>query len=536
MQPLERSIAVNPRSWEWLLEVSLRLDVIIEVLDEEGRPLLDRGPGSGAADLRRLLTAGDPSVTAALALARRSKAPSAIALEGFQALGFGLSSGPVLVLARELNVLAEVDEATDRQELEHAGAWLTNAIQTSLAAQPNDINPELYRLSSLKRILGDTGSLPSARKVLGAFVEVLSVWDGVRVRCYAAGADGGFFHFVSPVGAPVSDAPAGFDPGFCVDTDRLVRLERAVADDLGLAADTGDVLMMQLFAGTAPGWLLFFSGTIDGAAQARLVLYADLLRESLDAVREQAVKRATTAIPRDGTARNGTLEAAVDAALRPIGTAVAGQYSSLTVTTVTGMRALTVGEPPPGDSQPLIVTSADAASVMTITLGRPAHVPFTAFERDIVSAAAAALHPWIQASLLGAGENERRRGFRPLDSLFDHIADQAVGGGQEASVIVVAIDPALAHPGLLQSWLGNIRIQLRGSDFAGMLSDSEIAVLLCDASANQASAVSARLRDFLHAEESAGTVRPVFSTTTSSPESPFAGSLVAAARAAARVH
>jgi hypothetical protein len=537
MQPLERSIAVNPRSWEWLLEVSLRLDVIIEIVDEASGPLLTRGPGSGAADLRRLLTSGDPLATAALAEARVSNAPTEIPLAGFHALGFALSSGAVLVLARERNMVADPDQpAADRTDLEHAGAWLTGAIRTSLAAEPNAINPELYRLASLKRILGDTGSLPSARKVLGAFVEVLSVWDGVRVRCYAAGADGGFFHFVSPVGAPVSDVPGGFDPAFCVDTDRLVRLERTAADDLGLTADAGDVLMLQLFAGTAPGWLLFFSGAIDGATQARLVLYADLLRESLDAVRDRAVKRATSGVPRDGMTRNGTLEASVDGALRPIAAAVGAQYSALTVTTVTGMRALTVGELPAADSEPLIVTSADAASVMTIALGRPAHVPFTAFEREIVAAASAVLHPWIQASLLGAGENERRRGFRPLDSLFDHIADQAVVAGQDASVIVVAIDPALAHPGLLQSWLGNIRIQLRGSDFAGMLSDCEIAVLLCDASADQATAVSARLRDFLHADESAGALRPAFSTTTSSPQSPFEGSLVGAARAAARVH
>jgi hypothetical protein len=540
MQPLERSIALNPRSWEWLLEVSLRLDVIIEILDEDDGPLLTRGPGSGAADLRRLLTAGDPLVAAALVEARGSNGPTEIALAGFQALGFGLSSGAVLVLARELNVLAEDGRATaDRKDLEHAAAWLTGAIRTSLAAQPNDINPELYRLSSLKRILGDTGSLPSARKVLGAFVEALSVWDSVRVRCYAAGADGGFLHFVSPVGAPVSDVPAGFDPAFCVDTDRLVRLERTAADDLGLAADVGDVLMLQLFAGTAPGWLLFFSGVIDAAAQARLVLYADLLRESLDAVRDRAVTRATSGIPRDARdamARTGTLEASVDAALRPIAAAVGAQHSALTVTTVTGMRALTVGELAAVGTDPLVVTSADAASVMTMTLGRAAHVPFTALEREIVSAAAAALHPWIQASLLGASENERRRGFRPLDSLFDHIAGQAVVSGQDASVIVVAVDPGVAHPGLLQSWLGNIRIQLRGSDFAGMLSDCEIAVLLCDASADQATAVSARLRDFLHADEGAGGLRPVLSTTTSSPRSPFEGSLVAAARAAARVH
>jgi hypothetical protein len=532
MEPFDSSIAANPPAWEWLLEVSLRLDLIVEVIDSRDATLLPRGPGGSAADFRRLLTAGEPSVADTLAEARRSRGPTPIALTGFQALGFGLPSGALLVVARELNEAAGRERtAEDRRDLERAGAWLLGAIQTSLSAPPNAINPELYRLSSLERILGDTGSPASARKVLGAFVEALSVWDGLRVRCYAAGAAGGFFHFVSPVGAAVSGVPGGFDPAFCVDTDRLVRLERDAADDLGLAADPGDVLMLQLFAGAAPGWLLFFSGAIDSVAQARLVVYADLLRESLDAVRDRAIERAIGAVPREAIARNGTLEESVETALREVAAAAGGQSSALTVTTVTGMRALTVGHQPQGSMQQMVVTSADAASVMTIVLARLPQFPFTAFEREIVAAAAAVLHPWIQASLLGAGEHERRRGYRPLDTLFDHIADQAVVAGQDASVIVLSIDPAAAHTGLLQSWLGDIRIQLRDSDFAGILSDNEIAVLLCDASADQASVVSARLKDFLQSDESAGALRPVFSTTTSSPQSPFEGSLVGAARA-----
>jgi len=537
MQLSDSSIAVNPTAWDWLLEISLRLDLIVEVIDPRDTTLLPLGPVDGAAELRRLLTAGEPSVTATQAEARRSGGPTTMALAGFQALGFGLPSGTLLVVARELNEAAGRERiAEDRLDLERAGAWLLGAIQTNLSAPPNAINPELYRLSSLKRILGDTGSRESARKVVGAFVEALSVWDGLRVRCYAAGADGGFFHFVSPVGAAVSDVPGGFDAGFCVDTDRLVRLDREAADDLGLAADPGDVLMLQVFAGAVPGWLLFFSGAVDGAAQARLTVYADLLLESLDAVRERAIQRATGAVLKEATARNGTLEASVDAVLRKIAAAAGGETSVLTVTTVTGMRALTVGDQPAIDTQQMVVTSADAASVMAITLGRSRRFPFMAFEREIAAAAAAVLHPWIRASLLGAGENERRRGFRSLDSLFDRIADRTVGAGQEASVIVVSVDPAAIPPGLLQSWLGDIRIQLRGSDFAGMLSDSEIAVLLCDASADQASVVSARLKDLLRTDGSTGALRPFFSATTSSPQSRFEGSLVGAARAAARIH
>ena len=74
-------------------------------------------------------------------------------------------------------------------------------------------------------------------------------------------------------------------------------LGRDAADRLGLAADPGDVLMLQLFADAAPGWLLFFSGAVDGAAQARLAVYADLLRESLDAGYREAVEAARHAPP-----------------------------------------------------------------------------------------------------------------------------------------------------------------------------------------------------------------------------------------------
>jgi len=536
MHPSDPATVVNPPSWQWVLEVSLRLDLIVEVIDEQNQTLLPLGPAGGAAGFRELLTAGDPSVTEAAAEARRSRRPTPVSLEGFQAICAGISSAALLVVARELDDAAGDERAMDdRRDLERASAWLIGALQASLAGQPNAINPELYRLSSLKRILGDTGSPGSSRKVLGGFVEALSVWDGVQVRCYAAGADGGFFHYVSPVGAAVSAVPAGFDPAFVVDTDRVVRLEREAADDLGLAADLGDVLMLQLFAGADPAWLLFFSGAIDDAGQARLTLYADLLRESLDAAREGAIQRAIAAIPRETAARNGTLEASVEAALRKIAAAAGAQSCALSVTTVTGMRALTLGDQPGGDSAQLVVTSADTASVMTITLMRQ-RFPFMAFEREIVTAAAGVLHPWIQTSLLGAVETERRRGFQPLDTLFDHIADRAVGAGQQASVIVVAVNPAATSPGLLHSWLGNIRVQLRAGDFAGMLSDNEIAVLLCDASADQASAVSARLRDLVQGDDGAEALRPVFSITTTSPESRLEGSLVGAARAAVRVH
>ena len=65
-----------------------------------------------------------------------------------------------------------------------------------------------------------------------------------------------------------------------------------------------------------------------------------------------------------------------------------------------------------------------------------------------------------------------------------------------------------------------------------MVSDSEIAVLLCDASADDAAVVSSRLKQLIETEQNDGVlVQPAFSATTRTPELPFEGSLVRAARA-----
>ena len=94
-------------------------------------------------------------------------------------------------------------------------------------------------------------------------------------------------------------------------------------------------------------------------------------------------------------------------------------------------------------------------------------------------------------------------------------------------MIVASVNPAAVTPALLHSWLGSIRGQLRAGDFAGMLSDSEIAVLLCDASADDAAVVSSRLKQLIETEQNDGVlVQPAFSTTTRTPELPFEGSLV----------
>jgi hypothetical protein len=537
MQAFDLEVAVNQQSWEWLFDVSRRLGVAIDLLDEADVPLIPGGARYEPGAIERLLTAADPTLDAAICDARGSATPASAAVEGFQIVCFGVLPEGVLILAQTPTDDESADES--RRRLEAIGSWLTAAIEGSLLDPPHTACLEQFRIASFRRMLSQAVSYGSVRRVLGAFVEALGVWDNVRVRCYAAGANGGFLHFVSPVGTLPSSAPAELDDAARRWDGAIVRLSRAEADYLGLGSDPGDVVVLQLFAGADPQWLLVFSGSIDDAQQARLTFYSDMLRESLDEVHE-ATSRLLNSVTRQPPGPEEPLDRAADEALGRLSASIGGQQAALAVTTVTGIRALAVGNAnllPNLDeearSNRLLVTSSDTASVMTVVIERE-QPPFMAFERETIKSAVAVLHPWVQGALLPSIEHERRRRFRPLQNVFDQLAARAVGSGQDVSVIVVAVDPTVVNPDLLQMWLGRIRVDLRTGDFAGILSESEIAVLMCDTSAEQAAVVSARLKQLMASDDSGGVLlNPALATTTCSPDSPIEGSLVAAARAGA---
>jgi hypothetical protein len=87
----------------------------------------------------------------------------------------------------------------------------------------------------------------------------------------------------------------------------------------------------------------------------------------------------------------------------------------------------------------LLVRSADAGGVMTVLFDRD-HTAFTAFEREIAQAGVAAMQPWIEAALPRSSDVERRGSARPVETMFDQLATDAVAAGQHASIIVMSVD------------------------------------------------------------------------------------------------
>lgn len=534
MQLLDLDSSAPRQSFDWIVELGARLNLVIEVLDVYDTPVSPVGSTRDAAVVRTLITNNEPSLRSAMSAAVRSRTPVSVAIEGLQFVCFRLAGGGVVLLARRLESEDAADEC--REDLQSIGPWLTGAIDSSLA-QPNTVSAEGYRLVSFRRILREASSRGSLRQVVGAFIEALSVWDDVRVRAYVGGASGGFFEYASSMTAASSSD--FIDEAILPRAGYMIRLTRADVDQAGLTLDPGDTVIARMEIGSDTAWVLVFSGMINDAVQVRLRVYADILRESLNDVLTTSTSRIVAELSRRQAPVNEPLGAVAHAALERLSSAVGARQAGLLVTTTAGRQALAVGN---GDllssldrvrGTRLLVRSADPGGVMTVVFDRD-HTAFTAFEREIAQAGVAAMQPWIEAALPRSSDVERRGSARPVETVFDQLATDAVAAGHHASMIVVTIDSAMASPGLLPSWVARIRARLRAGDRAGMLNDREIAVLLYGASAEQAALVSSRLEQLLEARGGTpGSVAPSIGVTTRVPDSPFEGSLVAAARASA---
>ena len=533
MQPIDLESAVNRQSWEWLIDLAPRLDIVIEMVDSHGAPVFPVGSTPDAAAFRALLTAPDSSLQAAIADVP-SKKPAFLSIDSLQVMCCGLDSGGALCVARKLTGPDSVDEC--RQDLESIANWLASAIEASLA-QASSISVESYRIVSFRRILREATSRGSVRRLIGAFAEALSVWDDVRVRCYIAGASGGYLEYGSTL-TMLPSSTDHLDEAVAPPHGRMVRLSRADVDRLGLNSEPGDTLLQRVPVGDI-AWLLVFSGMIDDREQVRLRLYSDILRESLSDVVTMMTSRLVAEVSRYQRPPNEPLETTAQIALDQLTAAVGGHRGAMIVTAAGGRQVVGVGHSElfSSPAQPwryrLELKSSITDTVMTAAFEREQGA-FTAFERDVTLAGMAVAHRALQAVSQRSTNAERRRRPQPLDGVFDQLATDAIAAGRPASVIVVSVDVAAARPGLLPGWVGKIRAQLRAGDFAGILSDKEIAVLLCGASATHAASVSARLTQLLTVEDSTGAVvAPSIGMTTRVPDSAFEGSIVGAARALA---
>src|SRR6476620_2293089 len=205
MESLDVS-AVGQQRWEWLDEVARRLELAIAIVDARNVSVLAATPTGASDRTRELLRTMPGPLEEALSAARGATNTAGIDLDGIRGEGAGIARGAVLLVAKTSTAEESADDA--HEELQHVAAWLARAVADGLGDGPHTISEEAYRVGSLERILNDAAASDSPRRVLGAFVESLRVWENVIVHVYATAARSGFTHLVSPVGVLASSVPA----------------------------------------------------------------------------------------------------------------------------------------------------------------------------------------------------------------------------------------------------------------------------------------------------------------------------------------
>jgi hypothetical protein len=320
----------------------------------------------------------------------------------------------------------------------------------------------------------------------------------------------------------------------------MVRLSRAEAERLGMVSRAKDVLIRRIVTDSGAAWLFVFAGTIDAPDEARLTCCSDLVYKSLTAVTAAMTTRVVTAVKRHLSRFNESVAVAAQLALDDVIAAFGVGRGALVVTAGSGLEVLAVGDhdvlPAAFDTRALpdrlVVTtpSADDGGRITLVVAREGG-RFTAYERGILEAAASIFRPWARAVIRRPGHRERRTAPQPVQQLIERLAAQTVQAGGRASVIIISLGNRVFPAGVMHARVAKVRGQLRPTDLTGVLTGGEIAVLLRDTPADQAAAVSRRLKTLLESDESAGVfIQPSIGMISCSAGSPLDGSLVRAAR------
>jgi hypothetical protein len=495
--------AVRRQSWEWLLGLARRLGVTVELLDNEGYPLL---PPTGQPEqpaVRRLLASNTEPVRKAIAAALIGKGAESIAVNQ-QLLAFApLATTPRCVLA-VARPLAPGGPEQPRQ-LQSIAAWLGAAAEAQLRSPRADEHEVFERISALQRVLAEAAGSGREGDVVRAFAEALAIWEDIEVRGYVENVAGLFVLDVMLPGSIRSEAPLVLDEKVGSGDVPIVRLPRGEAERLGFMSASDDVLISRL--GTT--WVVALCGRIPRASEARLGVYVGLLAHAVQNAANVGMSRTTWSTVEALIVSAGQFEPAARRLLDDLKSALGATAAVLLVTTTSGGHLLATGDTEPfeetgnqvrNDRLTVTLPVADRHR-MTLGVARPNGPPFHRPEQRRLEAVGRVVASWLPNVLAAsAGARERRQAAVTAEEVLDRRARQAVDAGESVTLVLVSDASAVFHPGRLQQCITAIRGQLRPEDVAAAVGDHEIAVLLPSTSVQSAAAVVDRLQHDVMAE------------------------------------
>jgi hypothetical protein len=291
MKSFDLRTMVESHSWTWLLDLARRLNVAIDIADDQCVPLLPNESGDTRDDdaaVRDLLLSDASPLRSTISRATPSD-PQAVAIDNWLCVCCGLSRAGTLIVARKMGGAGAPDEES-RLELESIGTWLAGAIEATLSDGEVDAIADSHMVASLQRLLDEAVARGSGRGVVIAFVETLAVWLEIEVHGYVAVGPGRFFHSVTPVGAEHSTVPAVLDGDVVPAGTAMVRLSHPETERFEFTSVPGDLLIRRIATDDRESWMMVFAGTIDRHDQARVTVLSDLCRDALNALASEPLE------------------------------------------------------------------------------------------------------------------------------------------------------------------------------------------------------------------------------------------------------
>lgn len=476
--------------WRWLLDLREHLAPDIEVLGADGEPILPVVRGDVADRLRRLLRSPTPTPLQATVLeASPGGAVTFAQADGLRIAAIGVTDAGhtryTLLLAERADAGRD---AARRTELARMAAWLARAFASTSAYRVRDWR----ELSVLHQVLQRTVATGSESSVLHAYLEALAIWAETNTRGYLGNDADHYVLEVALPGAVATDAPRSLSAAAVASVRDRRRLTPGEAHALGFTAGEDTILSLIRVADQTP-WLLAYSGRFTDADEARIALLEDMLAPALQAAGEVEASRLMWVLMQQLVDRARAPRDAAVAALAELERA-ALCTAALLIAKRDGPTVLQLGLPVPDagrhDAWPSAVVQHFALQVpepfeASLTMWRPADRPFCPRETRLGTIGASVFADWCQGVLTRGELDPRTATVATTDRR------RAVGG--EVSLLVILPDPAKTADSLRETWLGDIRPQLRPADVIGALPSGEISVLLPGAAEPDAQAVAARL-------------------------------------------
>jgi hypothetical protein len=280
------AMTVHRQSWEWLLGLSRRLGVVVDLLDSRGEPRL---PYAGEADwgaLRRLLATNEDPVKTAVAAALAGRIDQPVSVSGQIVVFAPVAVSPrcALVVGRR-NVPGSADAAL---QLHKIASWLAAAVEAQLRHPYIEEKETFERIAALQRVFRHAAGTGREREVVRAFAEAVAIWNDIEVRGYIEKVGGLFALDVTLPGSVQSQAPMVLHDRVGFMESPLLRVQDGEAERLGFA--TG---LNLLISRADPHWVLALSGSIPIAEDPRLAVYIDLLGQAIRSAADVALSRTT---------------------------------------------------------------------------------------------------------------------------------------------------------------------------------------------------------------------------------------------------